>query len=1034
MRKLLIIGVTFFITFLGYAQSQPEWQSQYAIGLNKLKPHSYILPAENKEVVIKGDYASSPYYKSLNGKWKFNWVRNPDKRPRDFMEVDFYAGGWADIEVPGNWERQGYGLPIYVNEDYEFVSELFDFPKVNPPFVPYEKNEVGSYRRTFTIPENWDERRIILCLEGVASFYYVWLNGELLGYNQDSKTPAEWDVTDKIKAGENTLAVEVYRWSSGSYLECQDMWRISGIERDVYLYSVPDTYMSDYKVTSELDKERYETGLFTLEATVLGDEAGSLRYFLKDDQDRTVFSETKSFSSSQDIKFTDRQLKNVKKWSAEYPNLYYLTLETLDAQGKVVYATTAQVGFRSVEIKEGKFMINGMPLLIKGTNRHEHTQKGRTVDEETMLKDIFLMKQHNINTVRNAHYPNDKRWYELCNQYGLYMIDEANVESHGMGYGPASLAKDTAWLVPHLDRNIRMYERSKNHPSVVTWSMGNEAGMGVNFEKVYEWYKSVEKTRPVQYERAEEQPFTDIYCRMYRSVDVVKDYVERNPAPERPYIMCEFVHAMGNSVGGLKEYMDVFENYDQAQGGCVWDWVDQSFREIDENGRWYWSYGGDYGPKNVPTFGNFCTNGLISADRVPHPHLKEVQKLYQYVKAVAFDENTGTVTFKNWYDFTNLDEYLLHWEILSDDGRVLESGVYETSCEPHHLVELTFPLKASLLKEKSAREVYLNFYWKPKKLNEWQKEVRDYVAAYDQFVIKTNNRTRPVKASGSSLKINQNEVYNNSVNLLFSKETGALESYTFDGKQLIESPLLVSLYRPITDNDNRDQNGAVKWRKEDLKNVTQEATAFSINKKGKSVEVKTAISMKNSRNEELFAGHITYLIQPDGEINIHCDLQPDTNYVSSVARIGIKYEMPKSIKYVNYLGRGPWETHADRKQNGMIGIYRTDVFETFEYYVKPQATGNHTDTRWVNFTDKSGFGLSAKSNQNFDFSGTPYSDENIDAATHINQLVEAETITVHLDSEQMGVGTATCGPGVQSEYQIKIENKNFEFTLSPIVK
>ena len=651
------------------AQQRPEWQSQYAVGLNKLNPHAYVWPYATAADVQKGAYEESPYYMSLNGKWKFHWVKNPDTRPKDFYKPSFYTGGWADINVPGNWERQGYGTAIYVNETYEFDDKMFNFKK-NPPLVPSEENEVGAYRRTFTIPAGWEGRRVILCCEGVISFYYAWVNGEFLGYNQDSKTPAEWDITDKLKKGENTIALEVYRWSAGAYLECQDMWRLSGIERDVYLYSTPKQYIADYKVTSILEKNTYKDGVFELDVTVEGAAAGiaTVAYELQNEAGKTVLNGSqpvKSRGLSNLITFDEKRIPDVEKWSAEHPNLYTLILELKDANGKVTEVTGTKVGFRTSEIKDGRFCINGVPVLVKGVNRHEHSQLGRTVSKELMEEDIKLMKQHNINTVRNSHYPAHPYWYQLCDRYGLYMIDEANIESHGMGYGPASLAKDSTWLTAHMDRTHRMYERSKNHPAIVIWSLGNEAGNGINFERTYDWLKSVEKNRPVQYERAEENYNTDIYCRMYRSVDVIKEYVARKDI-YRPFILCEYLHAMGNSCGGMKEYWDVFENEPMAQGGCIWDWVDQSFREVDQDGNWYWTYGGDYGPKDVPSFGNFCCNGLVNAVREPHPHLLEVKKIYQNIKSTLVDKKNLTIRVKNWFDFSDLNEYLLHWSVTGD--------------------------------------------------------------------------------------------------------------------------------------------------------------------------------------------------------------------------------------------------------------------------------------------------------------------------------------------------------------------------------
>ena len=484
---------------------------------------------------------------------------------------------------------------------------------------------MGSYRKTVEIPASWKGQQVFLHVGSATSNLYVWVNGKLLGYNQGSKTAAEWDITDVLNEGENVVALEVYRWSSGAYLECQDMWRLSGIERDVYLYSTPKQYIADYKLNASLDKEKYKDGIFGLEVTVEGHSAisgaTSIAYTLKDADGKAVLQDAiriKSRGLSNFITFDEKNIPDVKAWSAEHPHLYTLILELKDEQGKVTELTGCEVGFRTSEIKDGRFCINGVPVLVKGTNRHEHSQLGRTVSKELMELDIKLMKQHNINMVRNSHYPTHPYWYQLCDRYGLYMIDEANIESHGMGYGPASLAKDSTWLTAHMDRTHRMYERSKNHPAIVIWSLGNEAGNGINFERTYDWLKSVEKTRPVQYERAELNYNTDIYCRMYRSVDDIKAYVKEKDI-YRPFILCEYLHAMGNSCGGLKEYWDVFENNPMAQGGCVWDWVDQSFREIDADGRWYWTYGGDYGPKNVPSFGNFCCNGLVRF----HPKEKE---------------------------------------------------------------------------------------------------------------------------------------------------------------------------------------------------------------------------------------------------------------------------------------------------------------------------------------------------------------------------------------------------------------------------
>ena len=997
------------------AQQRPEWQSQYAVGLNKLNPHAYVWPYATAADVQKGAYEESPYYMSLNGKWKFHWVKNPDTRPKDFYKPSFYTGGWADINVPGNWERQGYGTAIYVNETYEFDDKMFNFKK-NPPLVPSEENEVGSYRRTFTIPAGWEGRRVILCCEGVISFYYAWVNGKFLGYNQDSKTPAEWDITDKLKKGENTIALEVYRWSAGAYLECQDMWRLSGIERDVYLYSTPKQYISDYKVTSILEKNTYKDGVFELDVTVEGAAAGiaTVAYELQNEAGKTVLNGSqpvKSRGLSNLITFDEKRIPDVEKWSAEHPNLYTLILELKDANGKVTEVTGTKVGFRTSEIKDGRFCINGVPVLVKGVNRHEHSQLGRTVSKELMEEDIKLMKQHNINTVRNSHYPAHPYWYQLCDRYGLYMIDEANIESHGMGYGPASLAKDSTWLTAHMDRTHRMYERSKNHPAIVIWSLGNEAGNGINFERTYDWLKSVEKNRPVQYERAEENYNTDIYCRMYRSVDVIKEYVARKDI-YRPFILCEYLHAMGNSCGGMKEYWDVFENEPMAQGGCIWDWVDQSFREVDKNGNWYWTYGGDYGPKDVPSFGNFCCNGLVNAVREPHPHLLEVKKIYQNIKSTLVDKKNLTIRVKNWFDFSDLNEYLLHWSVTGDDGTIVAEGSKEVTCAPHAVVDITL---GAVKLPKTLREAYLNLSWTRVKATPLV--TSDWEVAYDQFVLPVSKNSwsgKPAKAGNTTFVVDE--------------ATGALKSLCLDGEELLASPITLSLFRPATDNDNRDQNGAKLWRQAGLDHLTQKVVSL---KEGKN---KTTVKadILNVEGKKIGNAEFIYALNRDGSMKVQTTFEPDTSLVKSMARLGITFEMKDTYENVTYLGRGEHETYTDRNQSGKIGIYKTTPERMFHYYVVPQSTGNRTDVRWLQLTDEHGKGCWIEANSFFQFSTFPFSDVILEKARHINELKRDGKITIHLDAEQAGVGTATCGPGVLPSYLVPLTKQTFDFTIYPV--
>ena len=806
--------------------------------------------------------------------------------------------------------------------------------------------------------------------------------------------------------------------SAGAYLECQDMWRLSGIERDVYLYSTPKQYIADYKLNASLEKEKYKDGIFGLEVTVEGHSAisgaTSIAYTLKDANGKAVLQDAiriKSRGLSNFITFDEKNIPDVKAWSAEHPHLYTLILELKDEQGKVTELTGCEVGFRTSEIKDGRFCINGVPVLVKGTNRHEHSQLGRTVSKELMELDIKLMKQHNINMVRNSHYPTHPYWYQLCDRYGLYMIDEANIESHGMGYGPASLAKDSTWLTAHMDRTHRMYERSKNHPAIVIWSLGNEAGNGINFERTYDWLKSVEKTRPVQYERAELNYNTDIYCRMYRSVDDIKAYVKEKDI-YRPFILCEYLHAMGNSCGGLKEYWDVFENNPMAQGGCVWDWVDQSFREIDKNGKWYWTYGGDYGPEGIPSFGNFCCNGLVGANREPHPHLLEVKKVYQNIKVTLANQKNLTIRVKNWYDFSNLNEYVLNWNVTADNGKILAEGTKTVDCAPHATVDVTL---GAVKLPNTVREAYLNISWTRREASSMID--KDWEVAYDQFVFAGNkNYTgyRPHKAGETTFTVD--------------KQTGALTSLNLNGKELLATPLTLSLYRPATDNDNRDKNGARLWRDAGLDCLTQKVVSLKESKTSTTARVE----ILNAKTQRVGIADFVYSLDRNGALKVHTTFQPDTTIVKSMARLGLTFRVSNAYDQVSYLGRGDNETYIDRNQSGKIGVYQTTPERMFHYYVAPQSTGNRTDVRWVKLGDTSGEGIFVESDRAFQFSIIPFSDVLLEKARHINELERDGLLTVHLDAEQAGVGTATCGPGVLPQYLVPLKKQSFEFTLYPV--
>lgn len=999
------------------AAEMPEWQDKNAFREGQIEPHALVVPyasgAGAEQAIRDHKYTESPYYLDLNGKWDFKWTQGPSNRPADFYKPGYSTTGWDKINVPGNWETQGYGTKIYVNERYEFANPYYGFEK-NPPYVPVDSNEVGSYRREFTVPAAWQGRRVVLCVEGAASFYYVWVNGHKLGYNMDSKTAAEWDITGLLVEGSNTLALEVYRWSAGSYLECQDMWRLSGIERDVYLYSTPETYVSDYQVTSPLDRKEYADGEFGLEVEIAGPTDGMvLEYTLYDAASKAVAWQRVDAVSWLRM---ETLLKNVHPWSAEHPYLYTLVMKLKNGYGATVETLGCNVGFKTSEIKDGQFCLNGRPILVKGVNRHAFTpEHGHTVTRESMLRDIELMKLNNINTVRNCHYPMDREWYHLCDVNGLYVIDEANIESHGMGYGPASLAKDISWLPAHMDRTRRMYAKSKNNPSVTFYSLGNESGNGVNFEETYKWMKSVESNRPVQYERAEQSYNTDVYARMYRSIDEIKDYCAQKDI-YRPFILCEYAHAMGNSVGGLKDYWDTFESEPMAQGGCIWDWVDQSFAETDATGRSFLAYGGDYGPEGIPSDGSFCCNGLVNSDRTPHPHLAEVKAVYRNIKSRLDRSDPIRLTVRNWYDFTDLSDFDMYWSLVDGEGRTWDSGVQKVACSPGDrivvdLSEVSIPAKAS--------DVYLNIDWRAHRGSGFVPA--GYAVAEEQFVLvhKPYEVASPLK-----LKKKGNRYVAGGVRFEVSPETGAVTYLESGGRNLLASPLVVSLFRPLTENDAHRKGQGGMWLAAGLDSLRQTARSVSCSKDA--VIVDALLTGKDG--QQVGSAELRYTVRPDRTLAVECRFVPDTSVVKSLPRVGLTYRTPAAdAATVRYHGRGPVETYTDRCTAGRISTWQTTPQADFHRYIVPQTTGNHTDVRYVEFNDGR---LNVRSGQPFQFSAVPFSDDVVQKARHINDLEEDGLVTVHLDALQTGVGTATCGPDVLPRYRIPVDPVDFTFYLT----
>lgn len=1028
----------FFLPIIVKSQDDGvDWENPQVIGRNKEAPHVSTIPFANKVSALESKKRSeSSFYQSLNGIWKFNFSETTVARPKQFFQNSFNVSDWDDIEVPCNWEVEGYGYPIYVNQPYEFSSSP------NPPFIPDDRNPVGSFKRNFEIPTDWDGRQIFLHFGAVKSAAYVWVNGEKVGYTQGSKTPAEFDITSFLKKGSNSLSVEVYRWSDGSYLECQDFWRISGIERDVYLYSTPKIHIWDYEVQTDLDSE-YQNATFSIKAKVknyaieLKTQNAMLQMELRTSGGLMVANNTQPVAinglAELNIEITT-PVENVKKWTAETPNLYSLTLQLTDKNGEAIEVLTSKVGFREIEITDQGFLINGQYVLIKGVNRHEHDEhKGHVISEKSMLQDITIMKQNNLNAVRTCHYPDDPRWYELCDEHGLYIVDEANIESHGMGYGERSLAHPPEWQKAHMDRVQRMVERDKNHACIITWSLGNEGGNGDNFRAAAAWIHKREPSRPVQYERAGLEEYSDIYCPMYPGVSYLEQYATDNPP--RPLIMCEYAHAMGNSTGNLKEYWDVIKKHKSLQGGFIWDWVDQGLAEYDEDSVKYWTYGGDYG-KDLPSDNNFLNNGLVLPDRTPHPAMWEVKRMYQHIAFDTVNIQTGEISLTNGFDFTNLNQFHVSWTVKGDGIEVSSGSFKNLELTPHGTKNFTLDL-ASFRREPGI-DYFLNF--KATTIKESALIPMGHEIATAQFQLPSsasNRKTVNLKAF-SKLTFDEEEtrITGGNFSVQFEPSTGMLISFYSHGKELITGGPTPNFWRAPTDNDfgNRMPSKCWMWYEAGFNRVL---TQLKVTKKS---DREYLVTSEYHMREVGGTWTTEYTIFSSGDVIVNNNFTIlSSDELPYLPRFGMRMQLPQEMDQMQWFGRGPFENYWDRKTAAHVDVYSSSVVDQFFPYVSPQENGNKCDVRWATFTDHSGNGLMIVGDPLFSMSALPYSMEDLNrssrAVGHINDLKTRDFISLHIDLEQTGVGgDNSWGATAYSQYMLSAGDYSYSFRLSPLKK
>ncbi len=1025
-----------------------DWENPAVFGIHKLPARASFIPYLELEEVLENEPKNSPFLSSLNGEWKFHLSVKPADRPLLFFEPDFDDRSWPAIPVPSNWEMHGYDVPIYTNVKYPHEK--------TPPKIQDHYNPVGSYRTVFKVDELDANKEMILHFGAVSSAIYVWVNGKKVGYSEGSKTPAEFNITPFLKKGENLLAAEVYRWSDGSYLEDQDFWRLSGITRDVYLLYRNKTRIEDFSVHSSL-KSDYREGVFQLKVNLSGEvnSQGLVETVLLDRDRKVVYKGEKNYQLSDlttSLQF-EAELPNVLAWSAEEPHLYHLIVTHKNAAGETLEMIGNQVGFRTIDIKEGQLMVNGRSVYIRGVNLHEHHDRnGHVMDEETILKDIQTMKQYNINAVRTSHYPQSEKFYELCNTYGLYVVDEANIESHGMGAEHqgsfdtlAHIGYREEWIPAHLDRMKSMVERDKNQPSVILWSMGNECGNGPAFFKGYDWIKQRDPSRKVIFEQAGLQSNTDIVAPMYARIEQLEEYAKNHT--DRPYILCEYAHAMGNSVGNLKEYWDVIYKYPVLQGGFIWDWVDQGLVKEDEKGVEYWAYGGDFGPADVPSDGNFCLNGLVDPDRTPKPALNEVKKVYQPFHFDWLGEEDQRIRITNRFSFTGSSKYDFSWQLL-ENGKIIQNGDLQV---PEIGAGTAKDVILKGLPELSGGEEYiltLSATLKEKDLL----LAKGHEIAWEQFVLQ-EGELPALKHTDQKVIVTQNEgeidVSSQAIRTKFNKKTGIMTSLVYHGIEYIENEMgfVPNFWRAPTDNDfgNDLHKRCQVWR---YVSKNRELSSFDFSNDGAKAKVNVRYLLKNEKSEPIANVEVIYQISGDGKIHVQTHLEKLIDDLPETPRIGLTMQVNKEIDEMNWYGKGPFESYWDRKTGAKVGLYSGTVGEQYWAYLRPQENGNKSDVRWVSLTNKLGKGIkitglplvdvSAHHQIMEDFESLERTDgRHRDGDTvknrHTIDVPVRDLTTINIDHRQMGVGgDNSWGAFTHEEYLLKAKEYTYEFYLEPV--
>ncbi|WP_435413889.1 glycoside hydrolase family 2 TIM barrel-domain containing protein [Polaribacter aestuariivivens] len=1035
----------------------PEWENPEIFQINREEPRAtfYNYDTENAATENKG-WETSSSYKSLNGTWNFYYTDSVQGRPVDFYKNDFSLKGWDKIEVPSNWEMKGFGLPIYVNAGYVFPN--------NPPYIKHNINNVGSYKRSIDIPESWSDKEVFIHFAGVSGAMYLYVNGEMVGYNEGSKTASEFNITKFVKPGENQIAVQVLRWSDASYMEDQDFWRLSGIERDVYLRAENKLHIKDIRLNGDLSSD-YSQGLFNFDVELNNssnkEESATIEVKLLDgNKEIKKYSKKLSVSSGTSTSASFNEvIPNVKHWTAETPNLYTVLVAVKDSNANILQATSLKTGFRNIKIKNNQFLVNGKPVLIKGVNLHDHDEsQGHVVSKELTLKDLKIMKENNVNAIRCSHYPKNPFFYAMCDEYGFYVIDEANIESHGMGTTNQGLDNDEKrksvhpaylpqWKAMHMDRTIRMFERDKNHPSIVTWSLGNEAGNGENFFATYQWLKDNDNTRPTQYEGATHYENSDIQAPMYMLIKDMIKYAESNP--KRPLIQCEYSHAMGNSLGNFKDYWNAFRKYDVLQGGFIWDWVDQGLVSKTEDGVEFWAYGGDLGASHIKNDDNFCLNGVVNPDRSAHPALEEMKKVYQNIHFKDANFNTGKVKVYNEFFFKNLNEFNYTWKLFKNGDEIENGAVKSMNIAPGSTETLNLNLpKIDLVTGEYALQLYAHTN------DESHLVAKDHVVAKEEFI---GGSFMPIFLENTkddlmvSKKADDLIFKSNNFEAQFNIKTGKIEALNFGEGNILVQGVQPNFWRATTDNDfgfNMPKHFGI-W-----KEATKSQTLVSVDLKDgeKPLDIST-IQESNKLNRQsaylkvvyqlpndLAKIQIDYKIDASGQITITNSLRDVKKDVSNIPRFGNNFILNKNYNQVNWYGRGPQENYQDRNSAAFVATYKSNVEDLYFPYIRPQENGYKTDVRWITFTNNAGQGIKVLGPKNISFSAHHQYNSDFDAGEkkqqrHTTDIIKRDFVNINVDSEQMGVGGDTSWwARPLPKYQIKPKDMSYSYSIIPVKK